>query len=111
MKHATFQRKVDNPSRYLHILAKSRAKKNGVYFNLLPEDIVIPTHCPALGIKLELSHGKYATNASPTLDRFIPELGYIPGNVTVISKKANRLKGDGTLQELECLVTWMKGLK
>ena len=37
---------------------------------------------------------------SPTLDRIVPELGYVPGNVAVISWKANRLKGNNTDPEL-----------
>ena len=34
----------------------------------------------------------------------IPELGYIKGNVWVISNKANRIKNNATLEELRLLV-------
>lgn len=44
------------------------------------------------------------SNNSPTIDRINPKLGYIKGNVWVISNKANRFKNDATLEELELLV-------
>ena len=48
---------------------------------------------------------------SPTLDKTIPALGYVPGNIAVISWRANRLKNNGTLEELEALVEWMRKQK
>ena len=106
-KDKTLNRKMNNPENYLCMLAKNRSKKEGIYFNLKPEDIHIPEFCPVLGIKLEFSNGKHATDCSPTLDKFIPELGYIKENVVVISKRANRLKGDAYTVEIEALASWM----
>ena len=96
--------------------AKKRAKDQGVPFTIKHEDIVIPSHCPVLGIKLEHADRSQQSrkgmggfhDASPTLDKFIPELGYVPTNVAVISWRANRTKGDATLEELEKLVDWMR---
>ena len=48
-------------------------------------DLVFPERCPVLNIPL-LSTGKRTDN-SPSLDRIIPSLGYVPGNVKVISWK------------------------
>ena len=107
-KDKVFSRKANNPEKYLCMLAKSRAKRENLIFNLTPENIIIPEYCPVLGMKLEFSYGKHATDASPTIDKFIPDLGYVPGNVAVISKKANRLKGDAYLIEIEALVKWME---
>jgi hypothetical protein len=39
-----------------------------------------------------------------------PEKGYIKGNVWVISNRANTLKNDASLQELELLVENLKKL-
>jgi hypothetical protein len=39
----------------------------------------------------------------PTLDRVDPVCGYVPGNVWVISWRANRLKQDASLDELRML--------
>ena len=36
---------------------------------------------------------------SPSLDRIVPELGYVKGNIRVISNRANHLKSDATLEE------------
>lgn len=38
---------------------------------------------------------------SPSIDKVIPELGYVRGNVWVISNKANRIKNNATLEELK----------
>lgn len=51
-----------------------------------------------------------ASDASPTLDRIHPDIGYVPGNVMVISAKANRMKNNASLEELKALVIWMETL-
>lgn len=87
--------------------ARHRVTLNGLPFNLKPEDFEMPTICPVLGIPLVLGQGKLHDN-SPTLDRIIPELGYVKGNVKVISYKANRIKNNGTLADLEAVIRYMK---
>lgn len=87
--------------------AKKRAESSGIPFSISPEDITIPTICPALGIPLQLQD----RNSTPTLDRFIPELGYVPGNISVISWRANSLKKNGTIEEFEGLLAWMRSRK
>jgi hypothetical protein len=84
--------------------AKYRAKKDGVPFNINPQDIKIPEKCPLLGISLIQRKGSGTNHGSPTLDRIIPSLGYVSGNVQVISSKANLMKNDSTLEEMELLV-------
>jgi len=79
--------------------AKARAKKGNFPCTISEDDIFIPLFCPLLGIKLERK-GPYA----PSLDKLIPSLGYVPGNVMVISRRANAIKYDATLQELQTLV-------
>jgi predicted DNA-binding transcriptional regulator AlpA len=71
----------------------------GVPFSISIQAIVIPPFCPVLGIPIVL--GEQRSENSPSLDRITPRLGYVPGNVRVISDKANRLKGDRTLGELQ----------
>ena len=41
---------------------------------------------------------------SPTIDKLIPSLGYTKGNVWIVSRRANMIKSDATLEELELLV-------
>ena len=90
--------------------ARTRAEAQGVPFSIAHEDIQIPELCPVLGIKLSHSkkEGGGFHDASPTLDKFVPALGYVPGNIAVISMKANRLKSDGTTDELRAVADWMQ---
>lgn len=79
--------------------AKHRAHALGVPFKLRLRDIRIPERCPVLGI--ELVKGKGASHAgSPSLDRIVPSVGYVPGNVRVISNLANSVKGSVTDPEV-----------
>ncbi|WP_152524716.1 hypothetical protein [Novosphingobium lindaniclasticum] len=75
-------------------------------FSLTYLDIVIPDHCPILGIKLERGTS-YGLDTSPSLDRIVPKLGYVPGNVRVISNRANRIKSDSTPEELSRILTYV----
>jgi hypothetical protein len=66
-----------------------------VPFNLVIDDIIIPKTCPILGIPLK-SGKKNHLPSSPSLDRIVPNLGYVRGNICVISYKANQMKSDLT---------------
>ena len=88
---------------------RHRAHECGVPFDLTEADIVVPDRCPVLGIELEIGTWGH-TDFSPSLDRFVSSLGYVRGNVAIISNRANRLKADGDLAEHELLVQWMRSL-
>jgi len=104
------QDKLENVAIYLWKYAKRRAKEKQLPVTLVLEDIKVPEYCPVLGFKLIPGEGK-VHDASPTLDKIIPSLGYIPGNIIVMSKKANTLKSNGTLEEHKKLVKWMEEQK
>lgn len=91
--------------------AKDRAQKKGIQFDLTLEDIVIPTHCPILGMPL-LAGGQGERGShhlsSPSLDRIDNTQGYVRGNIVVISSRANTLKRDATLEEVQKLAAWME---
>jgi hypothetical protein len=80
--------------------AKYRAKEEGVPFSLVHADIVIPATCPVLGIPLKRSEGK-VSEGSPSLDKVIPALGYVRDNIVVVSNRANRIKNNASVDELE----------
>jgi len=80
--------------------AKKRAKRKKLICSLVECDIVVPTVCPIIGIPLFKGTRKKIDN-SPTLDRIDNNLGYVLSNIQVISNKANIMKNDCTLQELE----------
>ena len=87
----------DHPERSILTGAKVRAREENVPFDLIITDIVIPTHCPVLGIPLYkgVGVGGHIFN-SPSLDKIIPERGYVRGNIAIISHRANALKSDET---------------
>ncbi len=101
---------IKNPQKVMWRSAKQRAAKMRLAFTILPDDIKIPQHCPVLGTAF--TRGKYCGGTfSPTLDRIKGERGYIKDNIRVISWRANRLKSDGTIQEFEAILQYMKDLK
>lgn len=105
---AEYQRqyKANNPAKCMLHRARTRAKKKGLEFNITENDIIIPDICPVLGIKLEYKfEGKQ--DCSPSLDRINSDLGYIKGNVQVISDRANTLKNNATIEELLLVVEHM----
>jgi hypothetical protein len=81
------------PIAYLLTKLRYRAKRDGIPFDLEPSDFVLPTHCPVLGIPITFPAPPYSPGL-PTFDRSIPKLGYVKGNVTIISWRANTLKSD-----------------
>ncbi len=94
-----------NPVARMWNNAKNRAKRFGMEFSISHADISIPERCPILDIELSRSMMTAATRASsPSLDRIIPSLGYVPGNVRVISFRANTLKLDATYEELRLVL-------
>lgn len=96
--------RLNSDLRYLmYRNTKARALKNNIPFNLKLEDIIIPERCPILEIELlKIPYGKrrgFQMN-SPSIDKINPELGYIKGNIQVISMKANAMKYSATKEEL-----------
>lgn len=96
----------DNIERHMLARVKSRAKTLGVPFDLLEADLVCPSVCPVLGIPIVIQFGNgYGPKInSPSVDRIDPGLGYVRGNVRVISQRANLLKNDATVAELRAVL-------
>lgn len=92
---------ANNPARAMLRSAKKRASANGVPFELTIEDIKIPKKCPVLGIPLiagAVNGG--STNNSPSIDRIKPELGYVVGNILIVSMLANQIKSSATPEQI-----------
>jgi len=79
--------------------ARKRAKDLNLPFNISKEDIIIPEKCPLLEIPLVIGT-KDSYKSSPSLDRVVPELGYVKGNVQVISMLANTMKNSASKELL-----------
>jgi hypothetical protein len=93
------------------INAKSRAKKNNLPFNIDKSDIRIPLVCPLTGINITLevdSKNRTARDSTVSLDRIVPELGYVKGSVRVISYLANKIKNNASK---EVLITFAKNIE
>jgi hypothetical protein len=88
--------------------ARRRAKAEGLTFDLTIDDIVVPEVCPVLGISLFKGTRKNRDH-SPSVDRFLPVLGYTRRNIRVISWRANDLKKNATVEELTKVLSYMKG--
>lgn len=87
--------------------ARARAKAKGVAFSLSYTDLDWPDQCPALGIVLNYKYVGGQGSDSPSLDRVNSSVGYLPGNVRVISWRANKIKSDATVAELHRLSQWL----
>ena len=98
----------NNPIVGLMERARNRAKVKGILFTIEYTDVVIPDVCPILGIPLFRNEGGKPSANSPSLDRVIPELGYVPGNICVISHRANTIKNDATAEELLAVIEYIR---
>jgi hypothetical protein len=91
--------RLRHPLRVLLSTAKTRAKRRGLVFDLKETDFLyLPLFCPVFGIRLRYHNHKQAPD-SASIDRINSDLGYVRGNVQIISWRANQLKSDGTAQE------------
>lgn len=100
-----------HPERTMLYNAKYRAKQDGVRFSITEKDVPIPKFCPILGIVLEVQRGVHRNN-SPSIDRVNPKLGYVKGNVHVISHRANYIKNNETDPEVfEAIAMYLRHQK
>ena len=104
------KRHIVDPRTKMLNSARTRAKEQSVPFDLSKEDIVIPDICPVLGIPLVASKNGSPSSNSPSLDKIVPSDGYVKGNVAVISFRANALKSNATVEELQAVINWMKAV-
>jgi len=97
--------KAQTPWVLLYRIAKGRAKKANIPFNITPEHLkeIWTDVCPVLNIPL---HPNTSTSSrgiphdnSHTVDRLVPELGYVMGNVKIVSYRANMIKNCGNADE------------
>lgn len=98
----------NNPIQSLLNSVRTRAKRAGITFDLTINDLIIPGVCPVLGIPISFGDMKGRSN-SPSVDRFDNAKGYTKDNIRIISYRANHLKSDGTLAEMEKVLRYMRG--
>ena len=101
--------KID-AAKLLYKNIKSRCKRIGREFSIELEDIIIPEKCPVFGFELK-REDKQTWMSAPSVDRIDSSKGYIKGNITVVSRRANILKRDAIVEELEQLLNYYKTLR
>jgi hypothetical protein len=89
------------------------AKKRNISFGFLSVHefatyckSIAPQTCPVFNMPLEVAK-KRMSSWSYSIDRIDPKLGYVRGNIQIISWKANALKGNATLDELTAFAKWV----
>jgi len=87
------------PATALFERARGRARRRNDRFTIRRQDVFVPNRCPVLGLPLQTQGQR--SDRSPSLDKIEPALGYVPGNVRVISDRANRLKGARDLEVIQ----------
>lgn len=99
---------MTNDRRITLLINRIRAKcnKEGIDFDLEPSDIIIPVVCPVLGIPLRFGqvnkgYTSHIEEGSPSVDRIDPTKGYVKHNIVIVSWRANRIKGNATIKELQ----------
>ena len=116
--------KGENNTQFVHGLAKRGkqtvpyqlwagtrhgARQRGLEHTITPYDIEVPDVCPVLGIKLRPGGSNVGFKDDlASVDRIDSSLGYVPGNIRVISWRANRLKSDNTIDTLEKILVYMR---
>ena len=106
-----------NPMRFWWLMTRVRAKKRGIEFTITEDDLqaAFPADgkCPVFGVPLSPPGvGRGTTRRGPrddsaSIDRFDNAAGYVPGNISVISWRANRLKYMGTPDEFKAVARWL----
>ena len=92
---------------------RNNARAKGIDFDLTISDLYpLPETCPVLGIPLNYGTGsRGAADNAMSLDRIDSNLGYVKGNVVMISQRANRIKNDAPVDELRRIYEFYRDLR
>lgn len=112
-KAAAMVRRQTKREAFLWRNAKNRAMERGIEFTITIADIVIPPLCPVFGVPFDMagSQDRKRIRLAPSLDRVDNRLGYVPGNVMVISLRANQIKTDATAEEIRAVADFYEKLE
>ena len=99
-RYETVEKNPQGKDYRLHMLrmAKKRARRRNIFFDLNLEDIKIGTHCSILGLKFEVGMDNWQN--SPSLDRIDNNRGYESDNVIVVCMMANTIKNQATPDQI-----------
>lgn len=113
-RNSAYQAKYRSKNRFAIRVrsCKSRSREKQLPFNLTSKHLkgIWTGVCPAFGVPLNINSLR-GSEGHAQLDRIIPDLGYIQGNVVWLSERANRIKDDASIEDLERLIKWLKSLQ
>jgi hypothetical protein len=101
------------PKNRMRSMVSSRigdCKRRGIPYNIEAfSDFLInpPENCSFCGVKLDYSIGAGYLNQGPSIDRVVPSKGYVVGNVTMLCRFHNSLKGGATASEHRAFADFM----
>lgn len=78
---------------------KATAKASNIQWDLEIDDLDWPKYCSYLDLELNYLSDDKADNIA-SLDKIVPELGYVKGNVQIISLLANKMKSSATKEQI-----------
>lgn len=114
----TFKERTDewrraHPAMMLVRSARRRARRKRIRCTITWRDISpLPKICPVFGYRLNYrpraGRKLYANRAAASVDRIENSRGYVPGNVIVVSLRANLLKGQASLAELQKIAAFYR---
>ena len=89
-----------NPYKTVFQNARARVLRGGGTWELDFDTFDFPEYCPYLGYKLNYSYGKgKIQHNSPSFDQINAGMGYIKGNVEIVSNRANSMKNDASVDD------------
>jgi hypothetical protein len=101
-----------DPWRHCALRIKNSARRRGLEFGFVDHfemaaelRHIAPERCPVTGNLL--LHGSTDQASCISIDRVDNALGYVPGNVQVISRMANRMKADASRATLLAFANWI----
>ena len=99
----------DLDKRKIHLVQqiKRQATHKGLEFNLTVDDIDWVEICPILDYKLDYFSVGGRKSETVSFDRKDPNVGYIKGNVFIISNRANSVKSDMSLEQIKRLLNYV----
>ena len=97
-----------DPIPQLFRATRTRAKRRGIPFEITVEDLrdAWRDTCPVFDVPLAKGAGA-PSPWSPSLDKIEPARGYVPGNIQILSFKANSMKLDASRDELIQFARWV----
>lgn len=67
---------------------------------------IAPDKCPVFGVPF-VERGVGFSNWSPSIDKIDPKLGYVKGNIQIISMLANCMKRNASPEQLKQFAEWV----